>query len=402
MPEKIPMEILFSPQFGADPYALYTDLREKGPVHPIDFPPGTNSFLVIDYAHGRAALADPRMSKDMRNAGEWFRARAAEDKILFGTSLLTSDPPDHTRLRRLVSKAFTPRRVEDLRPRVQEITDELINAMTSKGEADLIEEFAFPLPIIVICELLGIPAEDRESFREWSTLLITPDLTEEIHRRRKQAGNDMWDYFRRMIAARRAQPEGDLISALLVARDEDGLLTEDELLSLLSLLLIAGHETTVNLIGNGMAALLRHPDQLALLRDRPDLLPPAIEEFLRYDGPVERSSIRIAMEDLEIAGTPIPKGSMVHVSLGAAGRDPDGLADPNRLDITREDSRHVAFGHGIHFCLGAPLARLEGQIAFGSLLSRLPGIELACPPDRLTWKQTGSIVRGLTTLPVRW
>jgi cytochrome P450 len=253
----------------------------------------------------------------------------------------------------------------------------------------------------VICELLGVPAADRADFRTWSGRLITPGLSEQAQRKRREAGDAMRDYFRAVIAARRAAPQDDLTSALIAARDDDTLLTEDELLSTLSLLLIAGHETTVNLIGNGVLALLRHPGQLALLRARPELLPSAIEEFLRYDGPVDRAMIRIAMEDMEISGMPIPKGSMVHVSLGAAAHDPAAFPEPDRLDITRENNRHVAFGHGIHFCLGAPLARLEGQIAFGSLLSAFPRLALACPPEELKWRHNGGIVRGLEALPVR-
>ncbi|MFD1931866.1 MULTISPECIES: cytochrome P450 family protein [Nonomuraea] len=397
MPDKLPFEFLFTPEFSRNPYAVYTPLRGQGPVFPIDFPPGFEAYLIIDHEHGRAALNDPRLSKDMQRFGDYFRAIATEDDILFDSNMLSVDPPDHTRLRRIVSKAFTPRRVEELRPRVQQITDELISSFDG-GTAELLDEFAFPLPIIVICELLGVPADDRDLFREWSALLVNPTFEPEEVERRRAAARATTAYFRELSKERRAEPREDLISAL-VAMDE---LTEKELISTLSLLLIAGHETTVNLIGNGVLALLRNRDQLDLLRAKPELLPNAVEEFLRYDGPVERSTPRFAAEDLEIAGTRIPRGSMVHISIGAVGRDPSVHADPDTLDITRSDNRHMAFGHGIHFCLGAPLARMEGQIAIGTLLDRLPGLELGCTEEELSWRLTGSVVRGLSRLPVRF
>ncbi|GAA5060649.1 cytochrome P450 [Thermocatellispora tengchongensis] len=402
-PEKLPFEFLLSPAFAADPYSAYAELRERGPVHPIDFPPGTTSFLVLDYEHGRAALSDPRLSKDPENAPEWYRAMLAQGDIPIGGNMLMADAPDHTRLRRVVSRAFTPRRVESLRPRIQQITDELIDAMRAKGSADLIEDFAFPLPIVVICELLGVPAENRERFREWSRLLITPAMTPEAIARRSAAHRESRAYYAELVAERRAEPRDDLVSALVsAAGEDDGRLTEAELISTLGLLLIAGHETTVNLIANGTLALLRNPDQLALLRERPDLMPAAVEEFLRYDSPVERSTLRVALEDMEIAGTPIPAKSFVHVSLAAVHRDPAAFPDPDRLEIRREDNRHVAFGHGPHFCVGAPLARLEGQIAFTTLLDRLPGLALDCPPEALEWRVSGAVVRGLAALPVRF
>ncbi|MFI6505551.1 cytochrome P450 [Nonomuraea typhae] len=398
MPEKLPFEFLFTPEFSRDPYASYDKLRESGPVHPIDFPPGMNAFLVVDHELGRAALNDPRLSKDISAFGAYFRQFAGDDDILFQSNMLQVDPPDHTRLRRVVAKDFTPRRVEALRPRVQEITDELIDAMEMNGKAELIDEFAFPLPIIVICELLGVPAEAREQFREWSGLLVTPAFDQEGTARRRGAARNINAYFADLIAERRAQPRDDLVTAL-AGSDE---LDERELLSTLTLLLIAGHETTVNLIGNGVLALLRNPDQLALLRGEPELLPSAVEEFLRFDGPVERSTPRFAAEDVELGGLAIPRGAMVHISLGAAAHDPAVTSLPHELDITRQDNRHLAFGHGVHFCLGAPLARLEGRIAVGTLLARLPGLELDCADEELTWRLTGSVVRGLTRLPVRF
>ncbi|MFI6323139.1 cytochrome P450 [Nonomuraea sp. NPDC050556] len=397
MPDKLPFEFLFTPEFSRNPYAVYAPMRAEGPVFPIDFPPGFEAYLVVDHEHGRAALNDQRLSKDLSLFGDYLQVIATEDDILFEANMLAVDPPEHTRLRRIVSGAFTPRRVELLRPRVQQITDELIGAF-SGGSVELLDAFAFPLPIIVICELLGVPSDDRDLFRQWSGLLVNPTFEPEEVRQRQAAARATRAYFLDLIRERTAQPRDDLISALVTG----GELTEKELVSTLSLLLVAGHETTVNLIGNGVLALLREPSQLALLRERPELLPSAVEEFLRFDGPVERSTPRFATEDLEIAGTRIPKGAMVHISLGAVGRDPAVFADADRLDVTRTDNRHVAFGHGIHFCLGAPLARMEGQIAIGALVERLPGLALGCAEEELSWRLTGSVVRGLAALPIRF
>ncbi|MFD1931865.1 cytochrome P450 [Nonomuraea mangrovi] len=395
MTDTLPFEFFFSPEFSADPYAVYAGLRAKGPVHPIDFPPGATSFVVVDYEYARPALNDPRLSKNLANGPEWFRDAISQQNPVLADNMLMADPPDHTRLRRLVQKAFTPRRIEELRPRVQQITDELIDAF-SGDRIELIDAFAFPLPIIVICELLGIPDADRADFRRWSGALVNPAVTEELAAQRDEAGTALRAYFTGLIAERRATPTDDLVGALVTSTE----LSEQELLSTLALLLIAGHETTVNLIGNGMLALLRNRDQLDLLRAEPELLPNAVEEFLRYDAPVERGTFRTALEDLEIAGTHIPKGSFVHVSIGAAGRDPRAFERADTLDIERSDNRHVAFGHGIHFCLGAPLARMEGQIAFGSLLGRLPNIALGCEEKELSWRFSGSILRSLSALPV--
>ncbi|MFF4418840.1 cytochrome P450 [Streptosporangium sp. NPDC001559] len=398
MPEKLPFEFILSP----DPHAACAALRGKGPVHPVDFPPGMGAFLVLDYEHGRPALNDPRLAKSVSWVPEPFRARFHADNRILAGNMLDSDPPDHTRLRRLVSKAFTPRRIEALRPRVQKIADDLVDAMLPRGGADLLDDFAFPLPITVICELLGVPVEDRDAFRDWSGTLVGPALNEEQVRHRDEVNLAVGAYFTAIIAERRAAPRDDLVSALVLARDDDELLDDQELLAGLTLLLIAGHETTVNLIGNGMLALLTAPEQLKLLRERPELLPSAVEEFLRHDGPVERATFRFATEDLELAGVHIPKGSVVHILLGAVNRDPEVFHCPDVLDITRADNRHVAFGHGIHFCLGAPLARLEASIAFGTLLERLPGIELDCDPAEIRWNLSGSLIRGLRTLPVRF
>lgn len=403
----LPADLFFGRAFSRDPYARYAALRDEGPIHPIEFPEGVPAFLVVDHECGRAALSDPRLSKNPAHSAVPVRAEQ-----FFGGTMLGLDPPDHTRLRGLVAKAFTPRRVEALRPRVRQIAGELLDEIAGRDEADLIETFAFPLPIIVICELLGVPAADRADFRDWTAILTVPIASREMAARRRAAAIAFNDYLLGIFAERRLAPrDDDLIGALLAARaetardetggDDAARLSDAELLNTITLLLIAGHETTVNLIGNGVLALLSFPDQRKLLAEHPELLPGAVEELLRYDGPVERASQRIALEDMEIAGTHVPKGAWVHISIGAADRDPAAFADPDALDLTRADNRHVAFGHGPHYCLGAPLARLEGQVAIGALLARFPELALATAPDELAWKQTGSIVRGLAALPVR-
>ncbi|GAA0933160.1 cytochrome P450 [Nonomuraea longicatena] len=395
MPEHLPAEFILSPDNSRDPYPVYAGLRAKGPVHRVDFPLGADGFVVLDHEHGRAALADSRLAKSLEHAPRWFREVAEQQDPLRSDNMLFSDPPDHTRLRKAVARAFTARRVEGLRPRIEEITAGLLDAIGGRGAADLVDDFAFPLPIIVISELIGIPADKRETFRTWSSSLIEPPVTPEQIARRAEVVQELNSYFRDLVATRRADPGDDLVSVLVT-----GELNDREVLSTLGLLLVAGHETTVNLIANGTLALLRHPAQFDLLRRRPELVPNAVEEFLRYDAPVERATYRIATEDMEIAGVPVPKGAFVHVTLGSAGRDPAVNDDSDRLDVTRADITHVSFGHGVHFCLGAPLARLEAQVAFTALLERLPGLRLGCAEEELTWRFSGSIVRSLNHLPV--
>lgn len=313
-------------------------------------------------------------------------------------TMLRSDPPDHTRLRRLVSKAFTARRVAELRPRVQEITDGLLDAIVPAGKAELVEDFALPLPVTVISELLGVPVADRDDFQRWTDSMILQGPEPPDPARVDQAWRHMRSYLTGLLQDKRARPGDDLLSALIATRDEEHQLDEDELIAMAFLLLVAGYITTVNLIGSGIAALLAHPDQLQMLREDPGLLPGAIEEFLRYDGPVSPGIARFAREDVVIAGVAIPRGATVLVASAIADRDPAQFPDPDRLDITRQDNGHLAFGHGIHYCLGAPLARLEGQIAVGTVLRRLPHLSLAVPASELRWRSGG--LRGPEQLPV--
>jgi hypothetical protein len=393
-------DILFNPmdpEFVADPYPMYHRLRAEDPVHhsPLGF------WVLTRYPDVMAMLRDPRLIKEPIAAFVAARFGMAVPPGL-GLSMLDRDPPDHTRLRGLVSKAFTPRALERLRPEIQQIVDGLLDEVEARGSMDLVEEFAYPLPVRVICEMLGVPVKDHERFKAWGldiargldAIMLPPDS--EVGQRSVSGRRALADYFRELIAERRAAPRDDMLSALIAAEEAGDKLNEEELLATCILLLVAGHETTVNLIGNGTLALLRHPDQLRKLRERPGLIGTAVEELLRFDGPVQRTA-RIPSEDITIGGQTIPKGEMVMPFLGAADRDPTQFSDPDRLDITRADNRHIAFGMGIHFCLGAPLARLEGQIAINTLLARLPKLALAT--DRPQFRQSLTL-RGLQALPL--
>jgi cytochrome P450 len=385
------------PEFVADPYPMYHRLRAEDPVHhsPLGF------WVLTRYADVIAMLRDPRLIKEPIAAFVAARFGMTVPPGL-GLSMLDRDPPDHTRLRGLVSKAFTPRALERLRPGIQQIVDGLLDEVAGRGSMDLIEEFAYPLPVRVICEMLGVPVRDHERFKHWGldiargldAIMLPPDS--EVGKRSVTGRRALAEYFHGLIAERRAAPREDMLSALIAAEEAGDKLNEDELLATCILLLVAGHETTVNLIGNGVLALLRHPAELRKLRENPGLIGTAVEELLRFDGPVQRTA-RIPSEDVTIDGQTIGKGEMVMPFLGAADRDAAQFPDPDRLDITRADNRHIAFGMGIHFCLGAPLARVEGQIAINTLLARLPKLALAT--DRPRFRQSLTL-RGLETLPV--
>ncbi|MFI9246171.1 cytochrome P450 [Streptomyces sp. NPDC053086] len=378
-----------------DPHPVYARLRAQGPVHRVRLAmPGGDweTWLVVGYEEARAALADHRLAKDITKIGS-----APLDEQLIGKYLLVADPPQHTRLRSLVARAFTMRRVEQLRPRIQQITDGLLDDMLPHGRADLIDSLAYPLPITVICELLGVPEMDRAEFRKISTEVVAPTDADTGD----AATVRLAEYLTELIEdKRRAGPTDDLLSDLIRTTAEDGdRLSARELRGMAFLLLVAGHETTVNLIGNGVLALLTHPAQLAALRADMTLLDGAVEETLRWEGPVENATYRYAAEPLEIAGTRIGHGEDVLIGLTAAQRDGARYADPDRFDIRRDTRGHLAFGHGIHYCLGAPLARLEGRIAIGTLLERAPGLALDGEPGE--WLP-GMLMRGVRSLPVRW
>ncbi|KUN21477.1 cytochrome [Streptomyces antibioticus] len=400
---------LFTWEFASDPYPAYAWLREHAPVHWTKLPSGVEAWLVTRYADARQALADQRLSKNPEHHSEDAQGKSrtgipGERSANLMTHLLNIDPPDHTRLRRLVSKAFTPRRVAQFEPRVQELTDDLIDRFASRGQADLIHDFAFPLPIYAICDLLGVPREDQDDFRDWAGMMIRHGGGPRggVARSVKKIRNYLAD----LIHRKRSDLGDDLISDLIRASDHGEHLTENEAAAMCFVLLFAGFETTINLIGNGTYALLRHPAQRARLQqsldhDETGLLDTAVEELLRYDGPVELATWRYATEPLTIGGQSIAVGDPVLVVLAAADRDPERFADPDVLDLSRGDNQHLGYGHGIHYCLGAPLARLEGRTALATLLRRLPDLELAADPTDLRWRG-GLIMRGLRDLPVRF
>jgi cytochrome P450 len=387
---------LFAVDFKADPYPVYERLRKQSPVRPIDTPHG-RMWLVTRYADGRQVLTDPRLVK----RPSWLDDSADQQQRLLNDHMLSADPPVHTRLRRMVSKVFTAGRIEGLRPRVREIAESLVPPMAgAPGErrrADLVADFAFPLPITVICEMLGVPRADQDSFRTWSNTLVTGMPAGGS----ADAMRALSGYIVDLIADKRRNLHDDLLSDLIAVRDDNDRLTERELVSMVFLLLIAGHETTVNLIANGMYLLLTHPDQYRRLRADPSLIPTAVEEFLRYESPVETTTHRFTTEPVEVGGVTIPAREVVIVSLSSANRDEERFTEPARFDVARGESSHLAFGHGIHFCLGAPLARMEGQVAFETLLARLPELALGVPTEALVWRP-GILIRGLVDLPVEW
>jgi cytochrome P450 len=386
-----------APEFVEDPYPTYRRLRDEDPVHqnPLGF------WVLTRYEDVVASLKDPRMVKEPIAAFVAARFGLQAPPSGMGLSMLDRDPPDHTRLRGLVSKAFTPRVIEQLRPHIQGIVNRLLDKVEGEPGMDLIEQFAYPLPVIVICEMLGVPVADHERFKGWGldiargldAILLPTDSP--VAERSMHARHALAAYFRELIAERRAAPRDDMLSGLIAAEEAGDKLTEDELLATCILLLVAGHETTVNLIGNGTLALLRHPAQRKRLQEDPGLINTAVEELLRFDGPVQRTA-RIPSEDVTFGGKTIGKGEMVMPFIGAADRDPAQFPDPDRLDLGRTDNRHIAFGWGIHFCIGAPLARVEGQIALNTLLKRQPKLALGGTPQH----RQSLTLRGLTTLPV--
>ncbi|UUU29748.1 cytochrome P450 [Streptomyces sp. CA-210063] len=385
----------YGPRFTEDPHPVYAELRALGPVHRVRLPKldaHHEVWLVVGYEEARAALADPRLSKDGSKIGVTFL-----DEQLIGKYLLVSDPPQHTRLRGLIAREFTARRVEQLRPRVEEITGSLLDAMLPLGRADLVESFAYPLPLTVICELLGVPEFDRAAFRKLSTEAVAPTSGASEY----EAFVQLASYLGELIEDKRCSPPADdLLSALIRTTNEDGdRLSSDELRGMAFILLIAGHETTVNLITGAVHALLTHPGQLAEVRADMSLVDAVVEETLRHEGPVENATFRYAAEPLDIGGTAIPAGDSVMIGLAAADRDGTRYAAPDRFDIHRDTRGHLAFGHGIHYCLGAPLARLEARVALRALLGRCPGLALDGPPGE--WLP-GMLIRGVRSLPVRW
>ncbi len=389
-----------------NPFALFLQVRALGGVHPVTLADGHAAWLIVRYEEARAALNDSRFSKNMH------AAMAADPDVVaeglpgpdFARHMLTVDPPDHTRLRRLVSAAFSPRRVQAMRPHVQAIVAALLDSMAARGpetEVDLVAEFAFPLPFTVICELLGVPESDRAAFGRGLTSMLVPTSTPEEFARAKEASDSVVAMLGALVEAKQRDPGDDLVTGLINGRDGDERLTSQELLSSIFQLIVAGHDTTTSLIGNSVVALLQHPEQLAALRADPDRMHAAIEELLRFDSPVPHSTFRYATEPVAIGNVTIPAGAQVIICLASANHDGARYAEPETLDLDRPEVRHLAFGHGIHFCLGAALARMEGHLALSSLLRRFPDMRLAVPVDQLHWGHgDGLVLRGLTELPV--
>ncbi|MFB7256779.1 cytochrome P450 family protein [Streptomyces nojiriensis] len=379
------------------PHDAYRHLRDTAPVQRIAGPTGEPAWLVTRYDDVRPALADPRLSLDKTNAAEGsYRGLSLPPAL--DANLLNMDPPDHTRIRKLVSRAFTPRRVDALRAPIRRTADGLLDVLGAEGRTDLIAAYAAPLPITVICDLLGIPDDHRKDFRAWTDELIAPDPSRP--QAAKQAVGAMLAFFTELIAHKRRHPADDLLSDLITVRDSDGdRLSEDELTSLAFLILGAGYENTVQLIGNAVHALLSHPEQLARLRTDPSKLPEAVEELARYEGPALLAIRRFPTEDVTIGDVSVPAGETVLLSLSAANRDPARFSHPEQLDVDRDASGHLALGHGIHYCLGAPLARAEVEIALAALLERFSGLTLAEPEPR--WRPSLR-ARGLLELPVEY
>ncbi|MFI2073502.1 cytochrome P450 [Streptomyces triculaminicus] len=387
---------LFGPGFTRDPYPTYAWLREHSPVHRFTLPQGMPAWLITRHDDVRKWLADPRLAKNLERFLPEEALPSPQLRDVLTRNMLASDPPAHTRLRRLVAKVFTARRVQSLRPRITQVTDEVLDRMGTAGETDLVDTLG-ALPITIIYELLGVPMRDWETFRKWSVLGSDEQSTgsEEF----ETATEALKSYTQGLIADKRVAPGEDLLSDLIVTRDNDEGLSDDELVAMVFLLLLGGQETTISLIGATVYHLLRNPDQLDLLRKEPERLPAAIEEVLRYDGPAMNASMRFAVEDIEVEGVAIPAGGVVFLGLGSAGHDPEQVPDAERFDISRSGVKHLAFGHGIHTCIGSALARLEGEIAIGRLLDRYAELRLAVPPEELNWRP-GMHFRGPVELPV--
>ena len=395
-----PVNIL-SRDFKADPFPFYAQLRAEAPLYRTKLRK-RNAWLVTRYDDVAALLKDERFVKDRR--GVMTPEQLGKQPWLPGflrpleRNMLDLDDPDHQRLRALVHKAFTPRMIEGLRERVQTVADGLLSAAILKGHMDVVKDYALPLPLTVITELLGVPGHDHTKFHRWSKTIVQIGSAGSVIRALPSLYGFM-RYLRKLVREKRAYPEDDLLTALVQAEEAGDTLSEDELLAMVVLLLIAGHETTVNLIASGTLALLEHPEGRERLRNEPAMTKTATEELLRYTSPVETATERFAREDVSLHGVTIPKGELVLAVLASANRDEAQFVHPERLNLTREPNRHLAFGQGVHYCLGAPLARLEGQIALPTLLRRLPELRLRVPAEELRWRPT-FVVRGLEALPV--
>ena len=394
-----------SNQFRRDPYPTYAALRKSEPISLIkETSMGLGeALLVTRYEDVVAILKDNRFSSDMRKVGDTSRSRWWMPQALktFQESMILVDDPDHRRLRDLVHKAFTPRRLQEMNSVIENVTDEMLEKLAQKGTVDLIEDFALPIPLTVISDMMGVPHKDRAKFHHWMGTFLEISGGSNLQKIGKAKNIiQLYMFFKRLINLRRKNPQDDLVTALVQAEQNGDRLNEAELVAMIFILLLAGHETTVNLIGNGTLALLQNPDQLQKLRQNPDLIDSAIEELLRFTNPVEQIAPRYNLEEVEFNGRTIPKGSRILLGVASANRDEAAFPNADQLDITRSPNKHVAFGLGIHYCLGAPLARMEGKIALQRLINRFPNLQLAVAPDAVQWRATMG-VRGLKNLPIR-
>ncbi|MBF6059423.1 cytochrome P450 [Nocardia terpenica] len=385
----------FDETYVSDKHAVHRELRDNGAVQRVTLPDGSQAWLVTRESDVRRAFTDPRLSLNKKSSAGGYAGFSLPPAL--DANLLNIDPPDHTRLRKLVSHAFTRRRVDSLRGKVQAVTDHHLDRIADRESVDLIAEFATPLPLTVIGDLLGVPAQDRELFRGWASSLLAPDPSKPHHMR--QAISSMERFLLDLVADKREKPTDDFLSDLIAVRDEGDLLTENELVSLAFLLLWAGYETTLHLIGNAILALIDNPQQLAALRSAPEISDRALEELVRYAHPNQYAIRRFPTEDITISGLRITAGDTVLLGIASANRDPQAIPNPDTLDLARKESPHFTFGLGIHYCLGAPLARLETRIAIESLLRRFPHIALAVPRDQIRWRHSFR-QHGLQALPV--
>ena len=391
---------LAGPQFRSNPYPFYSRLRSDNPVLEAITPDGYTAWLITRYEDALSALKDKRLSKDKAYLNEKPQWTPAFFRPL-ERNMLDLDDPEHARLRTLVHKAFTPRLIETLRTSIETITEELIESAKPRGRMDLIAEFALPLPVAVISKMLGIPNKERHKFHRWSNAIVTSQSSKIGALKAIPSAVAFLRYIRRLVRLRQERPESDLTTALIQAEEAGDRMNRDEMLAMIFLLLIAGHETTVNLIGNGMLALLTHPEQMEKLRADSSLVTSAVEEMLRFDSPLEMATERYTMEKIEVSGVAIPAGARVYVVIASANRDEQQFEYANQFDVTRLNNRHLSFGMGAHYCLGAPLARLEGQIAITALLKHMPKLHLAVPYNEIRWKP-GLLLRGIKALPAEF
>jgi len=393
----IPTVDIASSKFKADPFPFYVRLRSEAPVYRTQLPDKRSAWLVTRYDDVLAVLKNDAFGKDKTIAQKAPWLPAIFKPLM--RNMLDVDPPDHTRLRGLVQKVFMPSLVENLRPRIQGLTDELLDRAQRKGKMDLVRDYALHIPTTIIAEMLGVPVADRLKFHRWSSAAIASSSSRWGMLMAVPPGVAFLRYIRELVKTRRANPEDDLVSVLVRVEEGGSQLSEDELVAMIFLLLVAEHETTVNLIGNGMLALLKHPDQMTELRENPTLIKSAVEELLRFNGPLETATERYAREEVTVAGITIPRGELVLAVLASANRDEKQFENADRLDLRRDPNPHIAFGHGVHYCLGASLARLEGQIAIATLLRRTPSVKPANPANKLRWK-SGLVLRELESLLV--